>query len=151
MLLDATRGARRQLIVTDSVFSMDGDLAPLAEIVELARHYGAAVIVDEAHGLGVIGHGGAGLAAALGLTRGIERHIGTLSKSLGAYGAYVAGSSILIDYLVNQARSFIYSTGDVEGAVNKAVQTYGRIDCAFNNAGIEGKGGNTHECTQENW
>ncbi len=110
-LLDETRGARRQLIVTDSVFSMDGDLAPLAEIVELARHYGAAVIVDEAHGVGVIGPGGAGLAAALGLTREIDIHIGTLSKALGAYGAYVAGSSNLIDYLVNQARSFIYSTG----------------------------------------
>jgi 8-amino-7-oxononanoate synthase len=109
--LEESRGARRRLIVTDSVFSMDGDLAPLAEIVELASQYRAAVVVDEAHGVGVIGPAGRGLAASLGLTREIDVHIGTLSKALGAYGAYVAGSSILIDYLVNRARSFIYSTG----------------------------------------
>ncbi len=110
-LLDESRDARRRLIVTDSVFSMDGDLAPLAQIVELARQYRAAVVVDEAHGVGVIGPCGRGLAASLGLTQEIDVHIGTLSKALGAYGAYVAGSSILIDYLVNRARSFIYSTG----------------------------------------
>lgn len=110
-LLRESRDARRRLIVTDSVFSMDGDLAPLAEIVELAREYRAAIVLDEAHGVGVIGPGGRGLAASLGLTREIDVHIGTLSKALGAYGAYVAGSAILTDYLVNRARSFIYSTG----------------------------------------
>jgi 8-amino-7-oxononanoate synthase len=110
-LLRESGEARRRLIVTDSVFSMDGDLAPLAEIVELAREYRAAIVLDEAHGVGVIGPGGRGLAASLGLTREIDVHIGTLSKALGAYGAYVAGSAILTDYLVNRARSFIYSTG----------------------------------------
>ncbi len=110
-LLDESRDARRRLIVSDSVFSMDGDLAPLAQIVELAREHRAAVVIDEAHGVGVIGPAGAGLAAELGLTREIDVHIGTLSKALGAYGAYVAGSAILTDYLVNRARSFIYSTG----------------------------------------
>jgi len=110
-LLCEARNARRRFIVTDSVFSMDGDRAPLVEIVELAREYRAAIILDEAHGVGVIGPKGAGLAAETGLTKEIDVHVGTLSKALGAYGAYVAGSSILIDYLVNRARSFIYSTG----------------------------------------
>ena len=110
-LLAETRGARRRIIVTDSVFSMDGDFAPLAEIVSLARTYRAAVMIDEAHGVGVVGPGGAGLAAHLGLEREIDVHVGTLSKALGSYGAYVAGSRALIDYLLNRARSFIYSTG----------------------------------------
>lgn len=103
--------ARRRLIVTDSVFSMDGDFAPLKEIVELAKRYRAAVVIDEAHGVGVVGPRGAGLAAHLGLDRDIDVHIGTLSKALGSYGAYVAGSRVLIDFLLNRARSFIYSTG----------------------------------------
>ncbi len=110
-LLREAGDARRRFIVTDSVFSMDGDRAPLAAIVELARQYRAAIILDEAHGVGVIGPRGAGLAAEIGLTKEIDVHVGTLSKALGAYGAYVAGSSILIDFLVNRARSFIYSTG----------------------------------------
>ncbi|HZP44382.1 MAG TPA: 8-amino-7-oxononanoate synthase [Candidatus Binataceae bacterium] len=110
-LLKDAGAARRRFIVTDAVFSMDGDAAPLAEIVELARAYRAAIILDEAHGVGVLGPGGRGLAAACGLAQEVDVHIGTLSKALGAYGAYVAGSSILRDYLVNRARSFIYSTG----------------------------------------
>lgn len=104
-------GARRRLIVTDSVFSMDGDFAPLGEIVELARRHRAAVVIDEAHGVGVVGPGGAGLAARLGLQNEIDVQIGTLSKALGTYGAYVAGSRTLTDFLLNRARSFIFSTG----------------------------------------
>lgn len=110
-LLEESRAARRRLIVTDSVFSMDGDLAPLAEIVELARHYDAAVMIDEAHAVGVIGPRGAGLAAALGLEHQVDVQMGTLSKALGSYGAYVAGSKVLIDFLVNRARSFVFTTG----------------------------------------
>lgn len=110
LLVDSS-GARRRLIVTDSVFSMDGDFAPLAEMVELARKYRATMVIDEAHGVGVVGPHGAGLAAHLGLGREIDVHIGTLSKALGSYGAYVAGSRTLIDYLLNRARSFIFSTG----------------------------------------
>ncbi|MBI3758758.1 MAG: 8-amino-7-oxononanoate synthase [Deltaproteobacteria bacterium] len=111
VLLDESSNARRRLIVTDSIFSMDGDCAPLREIVELAHRYDAAIMVDEAHAVGVIGPDGAGLAAELGLQPHITIQMGTLSKALGAYGAYVAGSSILIEYLINRARSFIYTTG----------------------------------------
>jgi len=110
-LLSASIAARHRFIVTDSVFSMDGDVAPLARIVELARSYRAAVIIDEAHGVGLFGRNGAGVASSLGLEREVDVHIGTLSKALGAYGAYVAGSRRLIDYLLNRARSFIFSTG----------------------------------------
>jgi len=110
-LLRESHDARRRLIVTDSVFSMDGDCAPLAEIVDLARRHRAAVMIDEAHAIGVVGPGGAGLAAKLGLEKEIDIHAGTLSKALGAYGAYIAGSSPLVDFLINRARSFIFSTG----------------------------------------
>src|SRR5271154_6925361 len=96
-MLAGTAGARRRLIVTDSVFSMDGDLAPLAEIVELARRYQAAIMIDEAHAVGVMGPKGAGLASALGLEHEIDVQMGTLSKALGSYGAYVAGSRTLVD------------------------------------------------------
>jgi len=109
--LAETRAARRRIIVTDSVFSMDGDFAPLAEIVTLARTHRAAVMIDEAHAVGVVGPAGAGLAAHLGLEREIDVHVGTLSKALGSYGAYVAGSRELIGFLISRARSFIYSTG----------------------------------------
>jgi len=110
-MLTQARDARRRMIVTDSVFSMDGDVAPLAEIVELARRHDAAVMIDEAHAVGVLGPKGAGLASALGLEREVDIQMGTLSKALGSYGAYVAGSRALIDLLINRARSFIFTTG----------------------------------------
>jgi 8-amino-7-oxononanoate synthase len=111
VLLENAPTAGRRLIVTDAVFSMDGDCAPLADIVELARRHRAAIVLDEAHAVGVLGPGGAGLAAQLGLTDEVDVMVGTLSKALGAYGAYVAGSRTLIEYLVNRARSFIFTTG----------------------------------------
>ncbi|MGH7907378.1 MAG: 8-amino-7-oxononanoate synthase [Candidatus Binataceae bacterium] len=111
VLLERCSIGGRRLIVTDSVFSMDGDLAPLAGIAEFGRTYGAAVMIDEAHALGVAGPGGAGLAAQLGLEREIDVHMGTLSKALGAYGGYIAGSRTVIDFLINRSRSFIYTTG----------------------------------------
>src|SRR6266404_5846072 len=109
-LLREHRDARLRLIVTDSVFSMDGDLAPLGEIVELASKYEASILVDEAHAVGVFGNG-RGLIAELDLNNQVDIQIGTLSKALGAYGAYAAGSRTLIDFLINRARSFIYTTG----------------------------------------
>ena len=103
--------ARRILVVTESVFSMDGDLAPLAAIADAAARHGAWLMVDEAHAAGVFGPGGAGLVAELGLTGRVDIHMGTLGKALGSFGAYVAGSRVLIDHLVNRARSFIFTTG----------------------------------------
>lgn len=100
----------RRLIVTDGVFSMDGDIAPLPQIVELAQRYDAMVMVDDAHAAGVIGPGGRGTAAYFGLEEAVAVQLGTLSKALAAEGAYVAGSQLLIDYLINRARSFIFST-----------------------------------------
>jgi len=101
---------RRRLIVTDGVFSMDGDLAPLPEIVELAEKYQALVMVDDAHGTGVLGAKGAGTIEHFGLEGKIDIQVGTLSKALAAEGGFVAGSKNLIDLLRNKARSFIYST-----------------------------------------
>lgn len=102
--------ARRRLVVTDSVFSMDGDFAPLRQICELAERYGAWVMVDEAHGTGVLGSRGAGLVEELGLGERVAVQMGTLGKALGCFGAYVAGSRQLIDWLINRARSFVFTT-----------------------------------------
>jgi 8-amino-7-oxononanoate synthase len=100
----------RVVVVTESVFSMDGDWALLPEIVEVKNRYGALLLVDEAHAVGVIGHHGRGLAEQLGLNGQIDIHMGTLSKALGVSGGYVCGGRRLIDLLINRGRSFIYST-----------------------------------------
>jgi 8-amino-7-oxononanoate synthase len=100
----------RRVIVTDSVFSMDGDIAPLAHIAELASIYDAQVIVDEAHATGNVGPDGRGAVAAAGLEGEIDVVIGTLGKALGSYGAYACASSEMIQYLINTARSVIFST-----------------------------------------
>ena len=101
---------RRCLITTDTVFSMDGDLAPLTEIMALAQQYECMVLVDEAHGTGVFGHQGGGLVQALGISDSLIQ-VGTLSKALGSLGGYVAGSKELIDFLRNRASTWIYTTG----------------------------------------
>ncbi len=109
-LLCADGPAGNRLIVTDSVFSMDGDLAPLERIVALARRHRAWVMVDEAHATGVFGPNGAGLVEELSLQDEIEVQMGTLSKALGSCGAYLAGSRELVEWTVNKARGFIYTT-----------------------------------------
>jgi glycine C-acetyltransferase/8-amino-7-oxononanoate synthase len=101
---------RAALIVTDGVFSMDGDIAPLPEIVELARRYDARVMVDEAHGTGALGPGGRGAVAAAALEDEVDVVVGTLGKALGSYGAYVCCDSDMAEYLVNSARTLIFST-----------------------------------------
>jgi 8-amino-7-oxononanoate synthase len=102
--------AGRRLIVTESVFSMDGDVAPLEEIAELAQRYEAMLVVDEAHATGVFGPAGAGLVREYNLESRVHICIGTFSKALGSYGGFAAGSQMTCDWLVNCARSFIYTT-----------------------------------------
>lgn len=101
---------KRRLIVTDGVFSMDGDLAPLPNIVELAKKYKATVMVDDAHGTGVMGKKGKGTVEHYGLEGQVDVQMGTLSKALGGIGGFVAGSKTLIEYLRNRSRPFIYTT-----------------------------------------
>ena len=110
----------RPLIVTESVFSMDGDTAPLCEIVALKEKYGAWLMVDEAHATGLYGKNRRGLAEEFGVSSQIEIQMGTLGKALGASGGYICGSRALIDLLVNRARSFIFSTAPVPAAAAAA-------------------------------
>ena len=101
---------RRRMVVTDSIFSMDGDRAPLAELAQLCREEGAALMVDEAHATGVFGPTGAGLVEELGLGADVELRVGTLGKALGSFGAYVACTRELADFFVNRARPLVFST-----------------------------------------
>ncbi len=132
----------RVLIVVESVYSMDGDLAPLSEIVDLKERFGAWLFLDEAHAVGVLGPSGGGLAEELGIGDRIEVQMGTLGKALGAHGAYVAGSRVLRDYLINRARSFIFSTAPpapVAVAATKAIEI-----------AQSPEGGRLRECLWEN-
>ncbi len=106
----AKSGAARKLIVTDTVFSMDGDTAPLGELVDLKDRFGALLLADDAHGGGVFGPHGSGYAHELGLADRIELQMGTFSKAFGVYGAYIAADRALIDHLVSTCRTLIYST-----------------------------------------
>src|SRR5277367_4744820 len=108
------------LVVTESIFSMDGDAAPLREIVALKEKYGAWLMVDEAHATGLYGKNRRGLAEELGVSDRIEIQMGTLGKALGASGGYICGSRPLISFLVNRARSFIFSTAPVPAAAAAA-------------------------------
>ncbi|WP_414641033.1 8-amino-7-oxononanoate synthase [Baekduia sp.] len=112
---------RAGVIVTDSVFSMDGDVAPLEEIVELAHRHGVRTVVDEAHGTGCLGPGGRGAVADAGLEGHVDVVVGTLGKALGAYGAFAACSAEMRDYLTNSARSLIFSTALPPPAVAAAL------------------------------
>ncbi len=109
-LLKKGLNANRKLIVTDGVFSMDGDIAPLRDLVNLAEKYNAMLMVDDAHGTGVLGKTGNGTIEHYGLSNRVPIQMGTLGKAFGSFGAYVAGSKSIIDYLINSSRSFIYST-----------------------------------------
>lgn len=101
---------KKKCIITDSVFSMDGDIAPLDKICELAKKHDCSVMIDEAHAFGVMGDKGKGLAEHFGVEKEIDIQMGTLSKAAGSFGAYCCGSNALISVLINKARSFIYTT-----------------------------------------
>src|SRR5262249_10608895 len=121
--------ARRCLVVTDSVFSMDGDHAPLRDLAAVTAEHGAMLMVDEAHATGVEGPSGAGLVEALALGDAVAVQMGTLGKALGAAGAFVAGSARLVDLLVNRARSLIYTTAlppPIVAAVDAALDVVAR-------------------------
>lgn len=109
-VLEESRSANKIMVVTDGVFSMDGDIAPLTEIVELAEQYGAFVMVDDAHSSGVLGKNGRGSVNHFGLDGRVALQIGTLSKGIGALGGYVACSQDMKDYLLNRARPILFST-----------------------------------------
>lgn len=110
----------RTLVITESIFSMDGDAAPLRELVTLKEKHGAWLMVDEAHSTGLYGTNGRGLIAEAGLTDRVEIQMGTLGKAVGAAGGFISGSRALIDYLVNRARGFVFSTAPVPAAAAAA-------------------------------
>ena len=109
-ILQNTQQFAKRMIITDGVFSMDGDIAPLPDIVELAERYDAFVMVDDAHASGVLGDKGAGSASHFGLYGRVDIQLGTLSKALGVVGGYIAGSAVLKDWLINRGRPYLFST-----------------------------------------
>jgi 8-amino-7-oxononanoate synthase len=117
LLPKVVSSSHRTLVVTESIFSMDGDAAPLQKLVELKDRHGAWLCIDEAHATGLYGPTGAGLIGEAGLNGRVDITMGTLSKALGSVGGYIAGSRTLIDWLTNRARSFIYSTALPPGVV----------------------------------
>jgi len=109
-LLDETREVKRRLVITDGVFSMDGDIAPLPKIAALARAHGAIMMIDDAHSSGVLGRAGRGTVDHFDVHGQVDVQVGTLSKAIGVLGGYVCGSKSLIDYLYHRARPFLFST-----------------------------------------
>ncbi|MGI9469921.1 MAG: aminotransferase class I/II-fold pyridoxal phosphate-dependent enzyme [Rubripirellula sp.] len=118
---------QRAWIISNAVFGMDGHIAPLEQLVRIAERYDAFLIVDEAHGTGVLGDDGSGACAALGVKGEVAVRIGTLSKAVGSQGGFVAGPTVLVDYLINRSRSLIYSTSLSPPAVRAAMEGIDRI------------------------
>ncbi|MGC8490950.1 MAG: 8-amino-7-oxononanoate synthase [Syntrophobacteraceae bacterium] len=121
LLLKQSPASGRKLVMTESVFSMDGDVAPLPEIVSVAAAHGAMIMVDEAHSTGVFGPGGSGVIRRYGLEDRVNVSMGTLSKALGGYGGFIACSHALRKLLINRARAFIYTTGLPPAVIGGAI------------------------------
>jgi len=128
LLEDTKVVSGRRLIVTDGVFSMDGDLAKLSELVALKKEFDALLMVDDAHGTGVLGDSGRGSAEQCGVMLEVDIHMGTLGKALGSFGAYAAASREIIDYLVNRARSFIFSTSLPPAVLAASLAAFDLVD-----------------------
>jgi 8-amino-7-oxononanoate synthase len=126
--LKKTRGGfNRVWIVTDGIFSMDGHVAPLDHLCDVADRYDACLIVDEAHGTGVLGESGSGVCEAMGVKNRVPIRIGTLSKAIGSQGGFVCGPKIVVDYLINRCRSLIYSTSLAPAAVSAAIAGFAAV------------------------
>ena len=129
-MLEKSSSASRRLIVTDAVFSMDGDLADLPQLAEMARTFDAVLILDDAHGTGVLGAHGHGTLEHFGLAPSDHFiNIGTLSKAIGAQGGFVAGSREVIDWIITAARPFVYSTGLNPAACGAALAAFQVLQC----------------------
>ncbi|OHB32770.1 MAG: 8-amino-7-oxononanoate synthase [Desulfuromonadaceae bacterium GWC2_58_13] len=125
---ESSRRLGRFLIVTDGIFSMDGDMAPLAELVALKDRYDTLLMVDDAHGTGVLGATGRGTAELLGCLDRVDLHMGTLGKALGSFGAYLAADRVVIDTLINRSRSFIFSTSLPPGVLGASLAAFDLVD-----------------------
>ncbi len=124
-VLSETQGKyRHTLVITDGVFSMDGDIAPLADIVEVAEQFKAIIMVDDAHASGVMGNQGRGTVDHFGLHGRVHIQVGTLSKAIGCLGGYVAGSRALVDYLIHKARPFLFSTSHPPAVTGAAIAAF---------------------------
>ncbi len=131
--LSKIRSARHIIIITESVFSMDGDIGPLKEICEAANDFNALVFVDEAHSTGVFGTNGSGIVAELGLQSQVNISMGTMSKSFGSYGGFIACSTEMREYIINTARTFIFSTALPPAVIGASI---GAIKYLMKNPGL---------------
>jgi glycine C-acetyltransferase len=122
LLAETARLGRRQLLITDGVFSMDGDIAPLPGLVDVAERRGAIMMIDDAHASGVLGSGGAGTVDHFGLQGRVDVQVGTLSKAIGVLGGFIAGPSELIEWLVNRGRPFLFSTSAPPAVVAACIE-----------------------------
>lgn len=122
LLAETARPGRRQLLITDGVFSMDGDIAPLPELVEVAERHGAIMMVDDAHASGVLGRGGAGTVDHFGLHGRIDVQVGTLSKAIGVLGGFIAGPRHLTEWLENRGRPYLFSTSAPPAVVAACIE-----------------------------
>lgn len=133
VLMNKCPAKGKRLVVTESVFSMDGDIAPLQQIIDIAMKYDAMMMVDEAHSTGIFGSGGCGLVRQLGLESSVNISMGTLSKALGGYGGFVACSDSVRELMINKSRSFIYTTGLPPAVMGAAI---GALNILKNHPGL---------------